>query len=92
VIDTRPIMTDGEFADASSDTCPNWWMTGESLIHVSSVMNVEGWNSYGHPGNLTLTPAQRTLLMWSDMVGQVSNGGFVQFCDNYANALRRVDI
>lgn len=87
MIDTRPVMTDAEFAEASGDTFPNWWMTGERLIHVSSVMNVEGWNSYGHPGHLALTPAQRTLMMWSDIVGQVSNGGFIQFCDNYVNAL-----
>lgn len=87
MIDTRPIMTDDEFAQAANDTNPDWWTTGESLIHVSSVMKVNGWNSYGHPGHMALTPAQRTLMMWADIVGQVSNGGFIQFCDNYPNAL-----
>ncbi|RYE91570.1 MAG: DUF4375 domain-containing protein, partial [Oxalobacteraceae bacterium] len=35
-------------------------------------------------GQDRLTAAQRTLLMWSDIVGQVSNGGFTQYCQNYA--------
>ncbi|BBD99915.1 DUF4375 domain-containing protein [Sphingobium amiense] len=87
MIDTRPIMTDIEFNQASTETHANWWMTGETLIHVTSVMSIEGWNSYGHSGHMLLTPAQRTLMMWSDIVGQVQNGGFIQFCDNYADFL-----
>lgn len=85
--DSRPIMTDAEFQQAAVYTHDRWWMTGEELIHVPAVMSIEGWSAYGHPGNLLLTSAQRTLMMWSDIVGQVSNGGFVQFCDNYAQDL-----
>ncbi|WP_156357838.1 DMP19 family protein [Sphingomonas sp. Leaf62] len=85
--DSRPVMTDDEFEQSASYADERWWMTGEGLIHVPAVMTIEGWNTYGHPGNLLLTPAQRTLMMWSDIVGQVSNGGFVQFCDNYAQDL-----
>ncbi|WP_207105741.1 DMP19 family protein [Sphingomonas sp. CFBP 8760] len=80
-------MTDAEFEQAASYVDDRSWMTGENLIHVPSVMNVEGWNFYGHPGHMLLTSAQRTLMMWSDVVGQVSNGGFDQFCDNYVNDL-----
>ncbi|QAY76422.1 hypothetical protein [Sphingosinicella sp. BN140058] len=85
--DTRPVMTGDSFDEAAAYVDDGWWMTGESLIHLSAVMNVEGWNLYGHPGHLQLTPAQRTLMMWSDIVGQVSNGGFTQYCDNYARDL-----
>jgi hypothetical protein len=85
--DTRPAMTDAEFAQAARYVDDGWWMTGENLIHVQSVTSIEGWNRYGHPGHLMLTAAQRTLMMWSDIVGQVQNGGFVQFCDNYASNL-----
>lgn len=87
--DTRPAMTAAEFDEAASYIYDGWWMTGQNLIHVPSVMNVEGWDFYGHPGHDLLTPAQRTLMMWSDIVGQVSNGGFVQFCDNYSRDLAR---
>jgi hypothetical protein len=87
--DTRPVMTDAEFEQRAAYVDANWWMTGESLIHVSSVMNVDGWRVYGHPGHMSLTPAQRTLMMWSDIVGQVSNGGFIQLCDNFARDLDR---
>ena len=76
--DTRPVMTDAAFEETAAYVDERWWMTGESLIHVSAVMNVDGWNIYGHPGHLLLTPAQRILMMWSDIVGQVSNGGFTQ--------------
>lgn len=85
--DTRPIMSDAEFDQAANYVDEGWWMTGESLIHVKSVMDVFGWDRYGHPGNLSLTPAQRVLMMWSDIVGQVANGGFEQYCDNYAKDL-----
>ena len=85
--DTRPIMTDAAFETSAADVHDGWWMTGESLIHVSSVMEVEGWNLYRHPGHMLLTPAQRILMMWADIVGQVSNGGFTQYCDNYPDAL-----
>ncbi len=82
--DTRPEMTDAAFEQAASHVDDDWWMTGETLIHVPAVMTVGGWDHYDHPGHLQLTPAQRTLMMWSDIVGQVSNGGFVQYCDNFA--------
>ena len=85
--DTRPQMTEAEFEQAASLVERNWWMTGESLIHVSAVMSVDGWNLYGHPGHELLTPSQRVLMMWSDIVGQVANGGFTQYCDNYARYL-----
>jgi hypothetical protein len=85
--DTRPAMTDAEFEQAARYVDDRWWMTGENLIHVESVTCIEGWDRYGHPGYLMLTPAQRTLMMWSDVVGQVQNGGFVQFCDNFASNL-----
>ncbi|RJF93834.1 hypothetical protein D3876_05980 [Sphingomonas cavernae] len=80
-------MTDAEFEQSAAYVDNGWWMTGEGLIHIPSVMNIEGWNRYGHSGHMLLTPAQRMLMMWSDIVGQVSNGGFTQFCDNYASDL-----
>lgn len=86
--DTRPAMTSAEFRAAASYVDNGWWQTGENLIHVSAVMDVEGWNIYGSPGHARLTPAQQTLMMWSDIVGQTSNGGFTQYCDNYAKDLR----
>lgn len=85
--DSRPIMSDAEFERAAAYFDDRWWMTGENLIHVPSVMNIEGWNLYGHSGQMLLTEAQRTLLMWADIVGQVSNGGFTQYCQNYAEHL-----
>ncbi|KTF67347.1 DMP19 family protein [Sphingomonas sp. HT-1] len=85
--DTRPILTDTAFEEAARYVDERWWMTGENLIHVPAVMNVEGWKYYGSPGNLLLTPAQRILMMWADIVGQVSNGGFTQYVENYADDL-----
>lgn len=88
-VDTRPVMTPAEFEAAASYVDDNWWQTGENLIHIPAVMNVEGWRSYGSPGYHELTPAQQTLMMWSDIVGQTSNGGFAQYCDNYSSDLKR---
>ena len=85
--DSRPIMSDNEFERKAAYVDDRWWMTGESLIHVPSVMNIVGWNLYGHSGHMLLTRAQRTLMMWSDIVGQVSNRGFEQYCENYARDL-----
>lgn len=76
-------MTRAQFEEAARDAPDRWWMTGEAFIHVPEVMQVEGWDVYGHPGNLQLTEPQRVLMMWSDLVGQVSNGGFTQFIDNF---------
>lgn len=86
-METRPILTPEEFEERASHVDSGWWLTGEGLIHTPSVMNVPGWNLYGHPGNEQLTEAQRVLMMWSDLVGQVANGGFEQFISNYAEAL-----
>lgn len=87
-MDTRPELTRADFAKKAAYAYENWWLTGEeSFVHVSSVMNVEAWNIYGHPGNTQLTEPQRVLMMWSDLVGQTSNGGFVQFVDNYSDSL-----
>ncbi|QUL39103.1 hypothetical protein [Erythrobacter sp. JK5] len=84
--ETRPVMTDARFEEAASFAHDGWWLTGEdSFLYVPEVMGVEGWNFYGSPGNLSLTDAQRTLMLWSDIVGQVSNGGFTQLIDNYPN-------
>lgn len=56
-------------------------------MYVKEVMEIKGWNLYGHPGFDSLTTAQQTLIMWGDVVGQVSNGGFVQFVCNYSKSL-----
>ncbi|HET6524669.1 DMP19 family protein [Sphingopyxis sp.] len=86
-MDTRSALTPEEFEERASYVDSGWWLTGEGLIHTPSVMNVPGWNLYGHPGNEQLTEAQRVLMMWSDMVGQVANGGFEQFISNYEKTL-----
>jgi Domain of unknown function (DUF4375) len=89
VTDTRREMTRAQFEEAAAYAYDNWWLTGEdSFLHVPSVMNVEGWNFYGHPGNEQLTEPQRVLMMWSDLVGQTSNGGFTQFVYNFRDTLR----
>jgi hypothetical protein len=81
-------MTHAQFDEAAADAHDNWWLTGEdAFLHVPSVMNVEGWNLCGHPGNALLTEPQRVLMMWSDLVGQTSNGGFIQFVDNFSASL-----
>lgn len=86
--DTRPEMTHARFAAAAAYAHEGHWLTGEeSFLHVPAVMQVEGWNLYGHSGNDQLTEPQRVLMMWSDLVGQTANGGFIQFVDNYASAL-----
>lgn len=85
--DSRPIMTDEAFEQKAGFVEPHWWMAGESLIHLPAVMTIEGWSCYGSPGHMKLTPAQRTLMIWADIVGQVHNGGFEQFCYNYRYAL-----
>jgi len=88
MIDTRPEMTHAQFATAAAYAYEGHWLTGEeSFLHVPAVMQVDGWNIYGHSGNDQLTEPQRVLMMWSDLVGQTSNGGFTQFMDNYASAL-----
>lgn len=86
-METRPTLTPEEFEERASHVDSGWWLTGEGLIHTPSVMNVPGWNLYGHPGNEQLTEAQRVLMMWSDLVGQVANGGFEQFISNYVETL-----
>jgi hypothetical protein len=86
--DTRREMTRAQFEEAAAYAYDNWWLTGEdAFVHVPSVMNVEGWNFYGHPGQSQLTEPQRVLMMWSDLVGQTSNGGFIQFVDNFSASL-----
>ena len=86
--DTRPEMTRAQFAEAAAYAYDNWWLTGEeSFLHVPAVMRIDGWNIYHHYGNNQLTRPQRVLMMWSDLVGQTSNGGFIQFVDNYTHAL-----
>jgi hypothetical protein len=88
MIDTRREMTRAQFADAAAFAYESSLLTGEeSFLHVPAVMQVEGWNIYGHSGNNQLTEPQRVLMMWSDLVGQASNGGFTQFIDNYSSAL-----
>lgn len=89
-VDTRPEMTRAAFAREAAYAYDGWWLTGEdSFIHIAAVMQVEGWNLYGHPGNDLLTEPQRVLMMWSDLVGQTSNGGISQFVDNYEPSLRQ---
>jgi hypothetical protein len=86
--ETRPEMTHAQFAAAAGFAHEHWWLTGEdAFLHVPAVMEVEGWNIYGHLGHYRLTEPQRVLMMWSDLVGQTSNGGFTQFIDNYESAL-----
>lgn len=86
-IETRPTLSPEEFEERAAYVDSGWWLTGGGLIHTPSVMNIPGWNLYNHPGNMQLTEAQRVLMMWSDLVGQVANGGFEQFISNYAEAL-----
>lgn len=86
-METRPTLTPEEFEERATYVDSGWWLTGEGLIHTPSVMNIPGWNLYDHSGNVQLTEAQRVLMMWSDLVGQVANGGFEQFISNYAETL-----
>ena len=86
-VDTRPPMTRAQCEAAAAFADAGWWATGESLVHVPQVTGVKGWDLYGHPGNASLTEPQRVLMMWSDLVGQVSNGGFSQFAYNYRSQL-----
>jgi hypothetical protein len=86
--DTRREMTRAQFEQAAAYAYDNWWLTGEdAFVHVPSVMNVDGWDFFGHPGNDRLTEPQRVLMMWSDLVGQTSNGGFTQFASNFRKSL-----
>lgn len=87
--DTRPAMTHAQFAEAAAYSGSyGSWLTGEEhFLHVPAVMQVDGWDLYGHPGNAQLTEPQRVLMMWSDLVGQTSNGGFIQFVDNFSASL-----
>jgi hypothetical protein len=87
-VETRPALGESEFHRmAREPETKDWWLTGESLIHVPAVMSVKGWNSYGSPGNMSLRRAQRNLMLWSDVVGQVYNGGVTQFFANYDDVL-----
>ena len=87
-VETPPEMTRAEFDAAAAYAYERHWLTGEEyFVRVPAVMEVEGWNRYGHIGHNRLTEPQRVLMMWSDLVGQTANGGFTQFCDNYENAL-----
>lgn len=87
-VDTRPPMTRAEFEVAAVYAYDGHWLTGEDhFLHVPEVMQVDGWNIYGHIGHNRLTEPQRVLMMWSDLVGQTANGGFTQFIDNYESAL-----
>jgi hypothetical protein len=81
-------MTAAQFEESASYVYKKWWAIAEGLVAVPAVMDVEGWNLYGHPGNASLTEPQRVLMMWSDLVGQVSNGGFTQFIDNFRANLK----
>ncbi len=86
--DTRPEMTRAQFEAAARYAYDRHWLTGEEhFLHVQAVMQVDGWNIYGHVGHNRLTEPQRVLMMWSDLVGQTANGGFTQFVDNYESAL-----
>jgi hypothetical protein len=88
-VETRPEMTRAQFEAAAAYCYDRWWLTGEDyFIHVPQVMNIDGWNLYGHPGNALLTEPQQVLMMWSDLVGQTSNGGFTQFIDNFGSNLK----
>lgn len=87
--DTRPTMTRAAFEAAAAYVYRGHWLTGEEhFLHVPAVMQVEGWNVYGHPGQAQLTEPQRVLMMWSDLVGQTANGGFIQFVDNLEPSLQ----
>ena len=87
--DTRPPMTRAQFEEAASYAYERWWLTGEdAFVHVPPVMQIEGWDMFGHPGNAQLTEPQRVLMMWSDLVGQTQNGGFTQFIDNFGASLK----
>lgn len=88
-MDTRPILNDALFEEKSVYVEEYSWQTGEAFIHVDAVTDVEGWSQYGSPGFNSLTTAQQTIMMWSDLVGQVSNGGFLQFCENFRSNLDR---
>ena len=88
--DTRPEMTRAQFEAAAAFTWnERHWLTGEEhFLHVPAVTEVEGWNVYGKEGNKRPTEPQRVLMMWSDLVGQTSNGGFEQFIYNMRKSLK----
>lgn len=86
-VDSRPVMTTPFFEEAALYQDKNWWFTGEGLIHRDAVMQIEGWSEYGSKGFNQLTEAQQVLMIWSDLVGQVSNGGFEQFASNYSQVM-----
>jgi hypothetical protein len=88
--DTLPALSDEEFERRATHREPNWWAGGEQLIYVPEVMSLEGWRDYGGPDNMRLTQAQCDLMIWSDIVGQVANGGIAQFFDNYGQILEQV--
>ncbi len=85
--DTRPQFSEEEFERLAAHREPNWWGTGEGLIYREEVTSLPGWRTYGSPDHLKLTEAQRCLMMWGDIVGQVQNGGIAQFFGNYESAL-----
>ncbi|MBP6689192.1 MAG: hypothetical protein KA153_04315 [Hyphomonadaceae bacterium] len=91
MVETRPLMSAQDFERGASHREANWWATGEQLIYRPEVMNLPGWRSYGSPDNLKLTEAQRCLMIWGDLVGQVQNGGLAQFFENYQSALETAE-
>lgn len=87
MFETRPAMSEEEFERLAKHREPDWWATGEGLIYQPEVMALPGWRTYGSPDNRKLTEAQRCLMVWGDIVGQVQNGGLAQFFENYASSL-----
>lgn len=86
--DPRPEMTRAQFDAAATYMHDGHWLTGEEhFVHVPSVMQIEGWRTYGSIGFNRLTEPQRVLMIWSDLVGQTANGGFEQFAHNLEHAL-----
>jgi len=87
-VETRPTLSESEFNSIASEPASrDWWLTGGPLIHVAPVTNVVGWNTYRSLGNMSLSRPQRTLMLWSDIVGQVYNGGVAQFFENFDDVL-----
>jgi hypothetical protein len=86
VTDSRPRIADSDFEYAIAWRYENWPLTGSDLVERDEVVAVPDWCVHGSEGFHSLTPAQQTLLIWSDLVAQTMNGGIDQFIFNYPRA------
>jgi Domain of unknown function (DUF4375) len=88
--DTRLRMSQSQFEVALAHVEPNHWATGERVLYHPAMTAVQGWNIFGSVGFRKLTNAQRVLLYWGDLIGQVSNGGIAQLHSNMPDVVARL--